>query len=525
MSTGRRAGRHLVRRTGVALAVAFPSLLLATVAVWAIERYLGVANASVIYLAAVVVTAIFAGAPGAIVAAIASFLLYDFLFVPPVLTFTIADPSEWVSVILLLFTGIVVGELAALQRSRGELAAAREREARALFHVSRELAVRSSTLSVLPTIAAVLRQETAMDRVWIALGSDDASERVVADTGAGGPPEIPALRSVLRRMPGDEPAQWVRVHTPAGRRAAPVARGDAYRVRIAGGSATQGSLWALRVGTGDEPDSVQTRLLAAAADQLGQALEQDRLAREAEAAQLARKSDELKSALLQSVSHDLRTPLATIRAASGTLRDLDGLDPDDRRASVDAIDREVDYLNRLVTNLLDLSRIEAGVLRADRDIYELDDLVRQTLDRLSPRLAGRDVELEAGPVAVEVDAVFLDEAVTNILENALKYTAPGTRIRIRISRLDPGRVRLTIEDAGDGVPDETLPRLFEKFYRVPGRPVGSRSGTGIGLAVVRGLTEATGGTVSARRSELGGLAIDVDLPVALVPAEPLGASR
>ena len=137
------------------------------------------------------------------------------------------------------------------------------------------------------------------------------------------------------------------------------------------------------------PDRTETRLLAAAADQIGQALAQDRLAAESQAAEIARQSDALKSALLQSVSHDLRTPLATIRAAAGTLRPGSGLSAEDQQESADAIDREVEYLNRLVTNLLDLSRIEAGALRAERDVFELDDLVGQTVDRLRPRLADR----------------------------------------------------------------------------------------------------------------------------------------
>jgi two-component system, OmpR family, sensor histidine kinase KdpD len=270
-----------------------------------------------------------------------------------------------------------------------------------------------------------------------------------------------------------------------------------------------------------EPDRTETRLLSAAADQIGQALAQDRLAAESQAAEIARQSDALKSALLQSVSHDLRTPLATIRAAAGTLRPGSGLSADDQQESADAIDREVEYLNRLVTNLLDLSRIEAGALRAERDVYDLEDLVGQTVDRLRWRLGDRSVVVGLMVPPVEVDPVFLDEALTNAIENAIKYTPPGTPIRIAANQI-PGepRVRLTVEDAGPGVPEPVLSRIFDKFYRVPGVAGGSRSGTGIGLAVVRGLVEAMGGRVEARRGELGGLAIDIDLPVARVPAEP-----
>ena len=497
------------------LLVAVPSLGIATAVVALLQEGFGVPNPSSIYLVAVVATAIASGTWGAVVASVTSFLLYNFLFVDPRYTLTVARPGELVNLLLLLFVGIVVGQLAALQRARAEQAVAREREARALFQISRALATRESTPTVLPVIVGILREETAMDRIWVALGFDDARERVAADTTDEPRPPIPGLLSVLPRTPDETPARWSRVHQPGQGRTASTGGLDAYRVRIEAGARQFGSIWALRTRGGGVPDRTQTRLLAAAADQIGQALALDRLAAESQAAEIARQSDALKSALLQSVSHDLRTPLATIRAAAGTLRPGSGLSAHDQQESSDAIDREVEYLDRLVTNLLDLSRIEAGALRAERDPYELDDLVGQTVERLRVRLGDRPLEmgLDAGPV--EVDPVFLDEAVTNALENAIKYTSPGTAIRIRADPLaaEP-YIRLTIEDAGPGVPDQALPRIFDKFYRVPGVAVGSRSGTGIGLAVVQGLIEATGGRVGARRSELGGLAIDIDLPMA-----------
>ena len=504
------------------LAVAVPSLAIATIAASLLEDVIGVPNASAVYLAAVVVTALIAGTSGAVVAAVAAFLLYDYLFVEPIYTFTVADPGEWLNLVLLLFIGIVVGQLVALQRARTETARAREREARALFQVSRALATRESTPAVLPTIAAILLAETAMTRVWIALGTDDAQERVAADTAPDQRPLTPGIQLVLQRTPGDAPAKWVRVHQPGARKGQGTGL-EACRVRIEEGSKVLGSIWTLRERDREEPDRTETRLLSAAADQIGQALALDRLAAESQAAEIARQSDALKSALLQSVSHDLRTPLATIRAAAGTLRPGIGLSEEDQLESVDAIDREVEYLNRLVTNLLDLSRIEAGALRADRDVFELDDLVGQTVVRLRARLGSRPLAIDLDAPPVEVDPVLLDEAVTNALENAVKYTSPETAVRISATPLpDEPRIRLTIEDAGPGVPDDALPLLFEKFYRVPGVHGGSRSGTGIGLAVVRGLVEAMGGSVGARRSELGGLAIDIDLEAAPVAAPPAG---
>jgi two-component system sensor histidine kinase KdpD len=509
--------RRLVVRLGI---VGSASLALATLVI-ALLQSLGVPNASAVYLAAVVATAFVAGTWGAVVAAVASFLLYDYLFVLPLYTFTVADPGEWLNLIVLLFIGIVVGQLVALQRSRAEIAIAREREARALFQVSRALATRTSTPAVLPTIADILRTETAMRRIWVALGPDDARERVAADTDPSEKPAIPGLYQVLQRTPDESAARWTRVHQVAPARGGQRVGREAYRVRMEAASRLFGSIWAFRDRSDGEPDATETRLISAAADQVGQALAQDRLAAESRAAEIARQSDYLKSALLQSVSHDLRTPLATIRAAAGTLRPGSGLSEHDQQESADAIDREVEYLNRLVTNLLDLSRIEAGALRAERDVFELDDLVRPTVERLRRRLGDRSLTIDVSAPPVEVDPVFLDEALINALENAIKYTPPTSTIRIVTEPLpDDGRVRLTVEDDGPGVPDQALSKVFDKFYRVPGVPGGSRSGTGIGLAVVRGLVEAMGGRASARRSELGGLAIDIDLVAAAVPAPP-----
>jgi two-component system sensor histidine kinase KdpD len=488
----------------------------ATAAVSVLQDGLGVPNPSAIYLVAVVGAAYASGAVGAIVTAIASALIYNFFFTEPRFTLTVDSPEVWLSVVLLLFVGIVVGQLAALQRTRTEMARLRERQAHALFRVSRALATRASTLPELPELAGILHEESRMDRVWIALGADDAAERVVADTGEGARPVAGGLTRILRRTPGPAPAEWVRLHQPTAARG----RGaglELYRVRIEASGTSLGSIWAARKRSLPEPDRTETRLLSATADQIGQALANDRLAEESTAAEIARQSDALKSALLQAVSHDLRTPLATIRAAAGTLRPDSSLTPGEQTESADTIEREVEYLNRLVSNLLDLSRIEAGVLRPERDVYDLEDVVGLTIERLRARLEPRPLDIEVPSLHVLVDPVLVDEALTNILENAMKYTPPTAAIRIRGSRVADGPfARLTVEDAGPGVPPESMRRLFEKFYRVPGTTRTSRQGTGVGLAVVRGVVEAMGGRVAARRSDLGGLAIDLDLVVAPV---------
>jgi two-component system sensor histidine kinase KdpD len=189
---------------------------------------------------------------------------------------------------------------------------------------------------------------------------------------------------------------------------------------------------------------------------------------------------------------------------------------DELRATARTIDEEADRLNRLVTNLLDMSRIEAGGLRAEIEPFQLDDLVEATLQRIGPRLAGRrvDVDIPADLPLVAVDPTFIDQMLANVVENALKYAPVEAPVRIVARPWASARVRLTIEDGGPGVPDDALPRLFEKFYRVPRSGEGARRGTGVGLAVVQGLAATMDGDVDARRSDLGGLAIDIDLPVA-----------
>jgi two-component system sensor histidine kinase KdpD len=510
MGTRTDAVGSLASRAARSGALVAAALLLATLAVGALESILGLLNASMVYLVAVVICGVAVGTWAAVGASIASFLLYDFLFIPPLYTFTVADPAEWLNLFLLLFAGVVVGRLAGLQRERAEDALAREREARALFGVSRVLATREATEAALAQLVGTLRDEAGMRRVWIGFGADPATERVAADSRAAQSRPRPTRLRVLQRKPGDEPAAWTLVVQPG--RTARATGSDLYRVRIEASGEGLGSVWAERDTAAGEPDRSQTRLLAGAADMLGQAVARDRVAHEMQAAEVARQGDQLKTSLLQSVSHDFRTPLAVIRAAAGSLDSDTALAPEDRHANAQAIEREVEYLNALVANLLDMSRIEAGALRAERDVYDLDDLLTQPLERVRRRLAGRPLLVEVEPAMVRVDPVFVDSAVTNVLDNAIKYTPADAPIRVTAAPLDPTTVRLTIEDGGPGVAHDALPRLFEKFYRAPGARGGSRGGLGIGLAVVKGLIEATGGRVAFRRGALGGLAVDIDLP-------------
>jgi two-component system sensor histidine kinase KdpD len=522
--------RHdaLIARAELAVAAGLAAAL-ATLVVAGLEAALGVPNASNVYLVAVAAIAIRYGVAGAALTAVVSVLVYDFLFTEPYLTLTVSDPDEWLHLVLLLFVAVTVGQLAALQRSRAEAALAREHESRALFDVTRTLATRTSTIDALPAIATALAREAGMRRVWFALGADDSDERVAGQSDPG-PMPVPARSyAVLHRDASGGAAAWTQVRGPGlvrgpgparGAGAAGPPPGDRHvRVRMEQAGRPIGSLWAAYESGNGLPDAPTTTLLRVAADLVAQGLAHDRVEEETRRAEIAQQSDALKSALLESVSHDLRTPLASIRASAGTLMDPDlVMDPAEVRTSAASIDREAQRLNQLVGNLLDLGRIEAGVLRAAEDALDLEDVVSGAISLVEARAGLRRIEVVGDEGAVVGDPILLEEALVNLLDNAIRHAPEGSAIRVSTGPgAGPGLARVTIEDSGPGVPDEALPRIFDRFFRASGGRRSAGTGMGIGLAVVRGFVEAMGGQVSARRSELGGLAIDVDLRAAEIP--------
>ena len=478
-----------------------------------------VADASPLYLIAVVGIAVALGTGPAMASAVAAFLLYDALFVEPRFTLAVDDPEEWLNLLLLLFVGVVIGRLAALQAERADEATRRAGESRALFRISRTLATATTVTHALPVVIGDLFAETRMERIWITR-REAGREVVTADTGHGARPSH-RIHVLLSRTPGDLPARWVQAHRPQDR------PGDGprdpavelYRVTIAAGEEPLGSIWATRSRSDGIPDREETRLVSLAADQVGLALRRERLIETANAAVIARQGEALKDALLDSVSHGFRTPLASIRAAAGSL-----LDPDvpwsdnERRAAARTIDDEAERLNLLVRNLLDMSRIEAGELRPDLEALDAEGLITPVVERMTRGLGQPPVQVELGVglPPIRADANLFDEMLANLLENAARY-APAAVTRVSVTTCSDGRVQVRVEDAGPGVPAASLPHLFDKFYRVPRQGEGPRRGLGIGLGVVKGLAEAMGGQVAASTSSLGGLAVDVFLRAAPEP--------
>jgi two-component system sensor histidine kinase KdpD len=508
--------------TAIVVGLSLASLVVTTLAVAVLEADpIGIEDASPVYLVAVVAVGAVGGTAPAVATAVVAFLAYDLLFTEPRYSLVVADPREWLDLVLFLFVALVIGRLVSIQHARADEAAKRADEANTLFAISRSLATATSTAIAAVEIAGRVRVAAGLERVWIMAGPAGA-ERVLADTGEGPLPPTPSITSSLVRTPGDEPAHWVRTHA-GDRRPGPAATDDPqYRVRIEVDAVGLGTLAGTRTRGDGHPSPVQTRVLALAADQVAVSLRRDQLRQTATELEVARQTDVLKTALIDSVSHDLRTPLASIRATAGGLADPEVPWPEDAgRTAARVIDSEAARLDRLVSGVLDLSRIASGAIHPDLEPHELWAIVEPAIERLRASLGSRPITTSIPDTLPPVlaDAVLLDIVVTNLLDNIVAHTAADAPVAITAAANEDATVTLNIEDGGAGVPAEELGQLFERFRRAVPRPEGSRRGLGIGLSVVRGLVEAMGGQVAAAPSSSGGLAISVTLRQ--VPAEPV----
>jgi len=503
---------------GYTFALAAVALVSAVIAV--LPGALRIANVSMLYLIAVLATAVAFGSGPAVVASVLAFLFFDWFFVEPVHQFTVADPQEWVALLLFLATAVVTGQLAAGQRRRAEEARQREREAVVLYDVARLLGG-EELRPALAAIAERLRSELAVDAVAIEV-ADVAGGPVSAGNSAawsGGVTSSPAqlLREGAAPTGGSRagPGQWVAVVPPAsaGIRAR-ITRQRVFVVPVVYGAGRRGTITIAPGPNGARFGPTEIRLLSAVAAHIGQALERDRLRRDATDAEVLRRSDELKTALLNAVSHDLRTPLASILASAGSLRQDDVTwTPEDRSAFIETIEHEAERLNAIIGNLLDLSRMESGILRPDKGWYDLGALVDDVMGRLRPVTTRHrmiiDIPEDLPPV--EVDYIEVDQVLSNLIENAAKYVPPGKEIEVTARRAGPV-IEVAVADRGPGIPAESLPRLFDAFYRATD---GNRAvkGSGLGLAVAKGLVEAHGGGIRAENRAGGGARFVFTLPL------------
>lgn len=505
------------RLDGYVVALALTFVVTAIVAL--VRTSLDVTNISMLYLIAVLAAAVLYGTRPAVLASVAAFLSFNFFFVQPRYTFTVSDSEEWIGLGLLLSTGVVTGRLAAALRDRAREAEKREREAVVLYDVVRLMA-EPDLQRALTAVAERLRTELDLASVTISFGAEQTL-RAQADTGE---PEALALARDALSLPDKllargtapsgvkrgETGRWIRVVSPVrgGKRSDRV-----RRVPIVLHDREVGTIVLVA-----QPEAVpfareEDRLLLVVASQLALTLQRLQLQREANEAEVLRRTDELRTALMNAVSHDLRTPLASIIASAGSLRQQDVQWTEaERQEFLGAIEQEAERLNRLVGNLLDLSRIEAGTLKPEMGWYDLASLVEEVTGRLRFLTASHKVTLELPPdlPPVQFDYVEIDQVLTNLIENAIKYTPAGTEIRVRVKRSND-EVRLDVADNGPGVPRTALPRLFDAFYR--GETALRPQGSGLGLAVAKGLVEAHGGRIWAENRPEGGARFVFTLPM------------
>lgn len=492
-----------------------------------------VANISMVYLLLVLALAVYAGSGPAIVASVLAFLAFDWFFVPPVGRFTVSDPDEWLALFLFLVVAIITGQLAAGLRRRAEEARRREREVSTLYELSIAILGDARLEHVLRIIAERLLLTLGLWQVSILLLDERGRLEPVAEAGG--------ILSDAERIDRETGARWAlepgisteRYAVHGGRVTQPLAqtaharRGEADTplgvfLPIALGGEPLGALAAY--GGGDDALSADEsrRLLQAFVAQSALAIGRARLAQEEERARALVASERLKSSFLASVSHDLRTPLTAIRAAAAALRQAARERNDAAHEELaGGIDREAERLNRLVGNLLEMSRIEAGGLPPKKAPEDLSEIVGGAIGRIEPLAGSRSLRVTIADdlPLVPLDAAQIDRVLTNLLENAVKFSPDGSEIRLEAHVVD-GDAVVHLHNAGPSIPVAEQERIFDKFYRLHSQS-GAR-GTGLGLAICKGIVEAHGGRIRVE-NDADGVAFRVTLP--LGPYEPARPRR
>lgn len=470
-----------------------------------VEGFVELPNLSMIFLSAVLFAAVNWGLWPSIFASLLSAAVYNFFFIPPIYTFTIARPEEVLSISIFLIVAILTSQLAGRLRAYAEGAQRRVRTTTALFEFSRKLAA-SPTLDNLLWAISFHVAAAIQGKVVILLPEDG----LLAIKGSY-PPED-TLGAAEHAA-----AQWAFDHgEPAGRSSATLPNAEMLFLPLKTGQGTVGVLGIHREAGQSALDPGERRMLDALADQAAVAIERANLNEEMRAARVLAETEKLRSALLSSISHDLRTPLASILGSASSLLSNDVRFSDQaRRDLLLTIQEEAERLNRFVGNLLDMTRLESGALQPKRDWTEISDLVGTTVSAMRARLAGRDVRIDVPPglPLIRVDFPLFQQVLSNLLDNAGKFAPAGTTVTVSARREDTD-VLIEVIDEGPGVPPDDLERIFDKFYRVK-RLDRQVAGTGLGLSICRGIVEAHGGRIAARSpvKDGRGAAFTIRLPV------------
>lgn len=495
------------------MAAAVVSVAIAVGVAQTIELWLRLPNLSMIFLIAVAVCAVTFGLSSAIAASVLSFLAFDFFFVDPRYEFTISQPHEFLSLLVLLVVAVITGWLAGRVREQSLGLRTRVQAAQSLFDLSRKLSGAANVDDVF--WAAAVHAQKTLDATCVLLLRPDDGELNIA---AAWPP-------VDRLDPGETgAARWAMEKSePSGWRTGTLPN---VRFQFRPLTTTRGvvGVCGFEPKMSAEPLSAQDeRMLTAILEQTAIAIDRSLLVDESVKAAALEESEKLRTTLLASLSHDLRTPIASITGAVTSLRQLgDKMPVADRRDLLVSIEEEAGRLSRFVTNLLDMSRIESGALAPRRDIVDVTEVVRAAVARCKKIFPDQKtaVSLAADLPAIRGDANLLGQVLFNLLDNAHKYGgAAGAVVHARREGED---VVVTVTDEGPGIKPADLERVFEKFYR-GGRPDGRKAGTGLGLSICRGLVEAMGGTIIAQSPAIRrrGTRIVLRFP-AEKPREPSG---
>lgn len=513
--------RSLLLDTLLALGV----VAVISLVIWFVDRTDRVSNISNLYIMGTAVLAARRGVYPAIVASVVAFLTYDWFFIPPVHTFTVDDASEYVALATLLVTSVLIGQLLGLVRHRATEAQQQQAYTKLLYEVSQAALSNSSVVEVYTLALRRLCETLGLEGSRLLMRQDSRLEDVASYGHAPGsvdPRHIP--RRVIEdaqpvgvwRQTGNNVRIVSALNIGAGEATSPEGGtlSEAF-VPLSIESRVEGVLVVGGKVSGETLTADEARFLQAVSNQLASAVQRDRLAVERARAQALEESDRVKSALVSSVSHELKTPLTAIKASATTLlQDEASADAAIRGELADAINRETDRLTRLVSNLLDMSRLEAGVLRPHVEWVSLSDVVADVLDRMEPVLRGHPVTTEIPDTLPEtpLDFVMISQVLTNLLDNAVRYAPPSAAIVIS-AEVVRDQLRVTVFNEGSWIPPVDLERLFDKFYRAST----SSGGTGLGLAIARGIVEAHGGRIWAENVGRRGVAFAFTLPS---PARP-----
>jgi two-component system sensor histidine kinase KdpD len=496
---------YLAATVAIAAALGFGTL---------IETWVGVGNVDLVFLTAIVAIAVRFGLWPSLFASVVSALAYNFFFLPPVYTLTISDPANLVAFGLFTLVAIIVSSVAARSRTLAIAALERARTTESLYSFSRKLAGAGTLDDVL---WATAYQTALMLKVRVVLLLPEGGRIAVK---AGYPPEDILDEADIAA------AKWAWENDRSAGRGSDTLPG-AKRLFLPMHTG-RGAIGVMGIDS-DKPGPLftpdQRRLLDALRDQGALAIERVRLVEEMDRVERAAETERLRSALLTSISHDLKTPLAAVLGAASTLRDLDSKLGDAEKADLLAtIIDESERLNRFIANLLDMTKLESGAIAPNVALHDLGEIVGSALRRASRILAHHQVELELAPdlPMLELDAVLFEQVLFNLLDNAAKYAPPETTVRIQSWQAGDS-VSLQILDEGSGIPSADLDHIFDKFYRAQ-KIDQVRAGTGLGLAISRGFVEAMHGTIiAANRTDRTGAIFTISLPIPRV-RQPLDAA-